>query len=130
MQVDKGDPFGLAAGPSEGRERAGAVRHRRDRDGARHPVTRARSPCPSVIRSPIGFTIINSGSTASTHVNCRDSVQRSSTASGEPLGDSYGRRADRTRRAPSSESRPASSHVPATGSTGIGVGVGVWLVTA
>ena len=52
VQGDKREPFRLAAGPSEGRELAGAVLERRDRDGARfdlgggrrHPVTSARSP--------------------------------------------------------------------------------------
>ena len=52
MQGDKRDPLGLAAGPSEGRELAGAVLERRDGAGARrglgrarrHPVTSARSP--------------------------------------------------------------------------------------
>ena len=52
MEGDERQPFGLAAGPSEGRELAGAVLQRRDRDGARfglgasrrHPVTSARSP--------------------------------------------------------------------------------------
>ena len=52
MQGDEREPFRLAAGPSEGRERGGAVLERRDRDGARfdlgggrrHRVTSARSP--------------------------------------------------------------------------------------
>ena len=35
VQGDQGDPFGLAAGPAEGRQLAGAVLQRRDRDGAR-----------------------------------------------------------------------------------------------
>ena len=73
MQDDQRDPFGLAAGPSEGCELAGAVLQRRDRDGARcrlgvarrHPVTSARSPRKYVMRIPIGFTIISSGSTVS-----------------------------------------------------------------
>ena len=52
VEGDKREPFRLAAGPSEGRERGGAVLERRDRDGAGvdlgrarcHPVTSARSP--------------------------------------------------------------------------------------
>ena len=74
MQRDQRDPFGLSAAPSEGFKTARAVLQRRDRDGARclrggvrrHPVTSARSPRTYVMRRPIGFTIISSGSTVST----------------------------------------------------------------
>ena len=62
MQGNQGQPFGLAAGPSEGRELAGPVLQRRDRGGAHHPVTSARSPRTYVMRIPIGLTIISSGS--------------------------------------------------------------------
>ena len=54
MQGDERQPFGLVAGPAEGRELAGAVLQRRDHDGARHPVTSARSPRTYVMRMPIG----------------------------------------------------------------------------
>ena len=37
MQGDERQPFGLVAGPAEGRELAGAVLQRRNHDGARHP---------------------------------------------------------------------------------------------
>ena len=71
MQRDERDPFGLSAAPSEGCKTARAVLQRRDRDGARclqggarrHPVTSARSPRTYMMRRPIGFTSISSGST-------------------------------------------------------------------
>ena len=77
MQGDQGQPFGLAAGPSEGRELAGAVPQRRDRGGALgarfdlgraagHRVTSARSPRPSGLRILLGLTIIGSGSRVGT----------------------------------------------------------------
>ena len=92
MQGYQRDPFGLSAAPAEGRELAGAVLQRRDRDGARclrggarrHPVTSARSPRTYVMRRPIGFTIISSGSTVSKNVNRSDSVQRSRLTSAPP----------------------------------------------
>ena len=40
-----------------GEKRACVVLQRRDRDGARHPVTSARSPRKYVMRTPIGLTI-------------------------------------------------------------------------
>ena len=83
VETDERDPRGIASGPAEGRELAGAVLNRGDRDGARHPVTSARSPRKYVMRIPIGLTIISSGSTVSKNVNCSERVQRS-RATSEP----------------------------------------------
>ena len=83
VETDERDPRGIASGPAEGRELAGAVLNRGDRDGARYPVTSARSPRKYVMRIPIGLTIISSGSTVSKNVNCSERVQRS-RATSEP----------------------------------------------
>ena len=102
MQGDQGQPFGLAAGPSEGRELAGAVLQRRDRGGALgarvdlgraagHRVTSARSPRPSGLRSPLGLTIIGSGSRVGTHGQGRARVQRSRRRRGADLRTARGR---------------------------------------
>ena len=88
MQGDQGQPFGLAASPSEGRELAGAVLQRRDRGGALgarvdlgraagHRVTSARSPRPSGLRIPLGVTIIRARSRVGIHGQGRARVQRS-----------------------------------------------------
>ena len=87
MQGDQGQPFGLAAGPAEGRELASAIRQRRDRGGALgarvdlgraagHRVTRARSPRPSGLRISLGLTIIRARSRVGIHGHGRARVQR------------------------------------------------------
>ena len=102
MQGDKGQPFCLAAGPSEGRELAGAVLQRRDRRGALgarfdlgraagHLVTSARSPRTSGLRIPLGLTIIRSRSTVGTHGQGRARVQRSRRRRGADLRTARGR---------------------------------------
>ena len=132
-----------------GGERPGAHRrplrrhrhHRRGRRGAPairpQPLARPRSARPPVPSrsspSPIAPASGNAGTGAGSPVGVpvtavpggRAEMSMPSAASGEPLGDSYGRRADRTSLIAPAPARPsARSSCPSSGRAGTGSGSG------
>ena len=77
----RADPLRFAAEPAQGAQRRRKIPHVRGRDGARHPVTSARSRRKYVMMIPIRLTIIGSGPTVSKNVNWRERVHRSRATS-------------------------------------------------